>query len=417
MKRERVEAPRRAGSLFFYPVTARTPSSRLPHYTLVPSVEIAPVNDRPVLPIDHALGDHLLIATHRKRQPLRRARAALMQAHSLLGILLGYRLVDLRAQPDPLMTAEARIEELDARLAALEESLALLGDRWDKISDRRRPHYTPEQRFRIVRIRRVLHLSVHDAARLFRISADTIYKWDREARQEPAKETIGSLVQPKPPVRRYSDITHHIVQAMAMLGFGGHGKIAEYLANAAIRISKRTVGRYRREKHGPSPKGTPPPSQPAESHLDLVVTARFVHHVWMMDISTVPRLFGFRRFMIATIFDVFSRMPLAMETFAAQPDARQMTVLFDRTAQRYGRPSHFVSDQGKQFTSDLFQDVLAGLRVRQRFGAVGEKGSIAIIERFWRTIKDQAGLRPLPPLFREDLERRLELALTSRQRG
>jgi putative transposase len=318
-------------------------------------------------------------------------------------------LADLRAQDDPLMTAEARIEELEARLAAFEACVALIGERWERIPDRRRPRYTPEQRFRIVRIRRILHLSVHDAARLFRVSADTIYEWDREARREPKKNTIGSLVQPKPPVRRYSDITHHIVQAMAMLGFGGHGKIAEYLANAAIRISKRTVGRYRREKRVPPPPDTKSHSLPTSA--DRIVTARFVHHVWMMDISTVPRLFGFRRFLIATVFDVFSRMPLAVETFTSQPDARQMTIFFDRTAQRFGRPKHFVSDQGTQFTSNFFQDVLACLRVRQRFGAVGQKGSIAIIERFWRTIKEKAGLRPLPPLFREDLERRLELAL------
>jgi transposase InsO family protein len=362
-----------------------------------------------ILP-DHALGDHLLIAAGRSKRLLHKAHAILIDAHSLLGILLGYRLVELRAKDDPLMSAQAKIEELEARIATLDEILALLGARWDKIPDRERPHYTPEQRFRIVRIRRALHLSAGDTARIFRVSIDTIYEWDREARKEPEKETIGSLVKPKPPVRRYNDVTHHLVQTMGMLGFGGHQKIAEYLANGAIDVSKRTVGRYRKARRVPPPQGTPARPAPKPDG-PLAVTARFVGHVWMMDLTTVPRLFGFRRFFVATVFDAFSRMPMAVETFSSQPTATQITTLLARTAQRFGRPRHLISDQGAQFTSDLFRDVLACLRVRQRFGAVGEKGSIALIERFWRTIKQAARLRPLPPLTQDDLERRLEVAL------
>jgi transposase InsO family protein len=362
-------------------------------------------------PINRPLGDHLLIAGAKKKALLHHARAALVEAHSLLGLSLGYRLVDLRAKDDPLLASQAKIEELEARVAASEEIIALLGGRWDKIPDRERPHYTPEQRFRIVRIRRVLHLSVHDTAQIFRVSVDTIYEWDREARREPEKETIGSLVQPAPPARRYDDLTHHLVQTMGLLGFGGNLKIAECLANAAIRLSRRTVGRYRKQRRVPPPEGVPAPTTPRKPDRQLAVTARFVGHVWMMDLTTVPRLFGFRRFFVATVFDVFSRMPLAVETFSSQPSAARVTRLFDRAAQRFGRPKHFISDQGVQFTSELFQQVLSCLRVRQRFGAIGQKGSIAILERFWRTIKGAAGLTPLPPLNQQDLDRRLELAL------
>jgi transposase InsO family protein len=356
------------------------------------------------------LGDHLLIASgSHQNESLRKARATLMRAYSLLGTLLGYRLVDLRASGDKIMAAEAEIEELHVRVAALEEAVDLLGTRWDKIPARERPHYTPEQRFRIVRIRQVLRLSTLNTAHLFRISDDTIYEWDHEARQEPESETIGSLVRPQPPVRRYADVVHHLVQTMAMLGFGGHEKVAEYLANAAISISERTVGRYRKEKPVPAPEGAARTlDRPEDTHT---VIARFVGHVWMMDISTVPRLFGLRPFLVACVLDVFSRMPLAAQTFVSEPSAEQITMLFDRTSQRLGRPKHFVSDQGPQFTADLFKDVLDALRVQKRFGAVGRKGSIALIERFWRTIKQAARLRPLPPLTQNGLERRLAFAL------
>jgi hypothetical protein len=49
--------------------------------------------------------------------------------------------------------------------------------------------------------------------------------------------------------------------------------------------------------------------------------------------------------------------------------------------------------------------------VRQRFGTIGKKGSIALIERLWRTLKDTLGLRLLRPLVAEDLMEKLELGL------
>jgi hypothetical protein len=51
------------------------------------------------------------------------------------------------------------------------------------------------------------------------------------------------------------------------------------------------------------------------------------------------------------------------------------------------------------------------LGVKQRFGAVGKKGSIALIERLWRTLKDTLGLRLLRPLVAEDLMEKIEIGL------
>jgi hypothetical protein len=47
----------------------------------------------------------------------------------------------------------------------------------------------------------------------------------------------------------------------------------------------------------------------------------------------------------------------------------------------------------------------------QRFGAVGKTGSIALIERLWRTLKEALELKLLRPLFAEDLRRKVELGL------
>jgi hypothetical protein len=81
------------------------------------------------------------------------------------------------------------------------------------------------------------------------------------------------------------------------------------------------------------------------------------------------------------------------------------------TARRFGRPAHFVSDRARCFTGELFRRKLLWLGVKQRFGAVGKKGSIALIERLWRTLKDALGLRLLRPSAAEDLAATVELGL------
>jgi transposase InsO family protein len=80
-------------------------------------------------------------------------------------------------------------------------------------------------------------------------------------------------------------------------------------------------------------------------------------------------------------------------------------------ARRFGPPRHLVTDRGAQFTSELFGRTVAALGIRHRFGAVGKAGSIALIERFFRTVKDTMAVRLRPPLLLDDLVARLEVVL------
>jgi transposase InsO family protein len=111
------------------------------------------------------------------------------------------------------------------------------------------------------------------------------------------------------------------------------------------------------------------------------------------------------------VIDVFSRMPLAARVFLAEPGADAMMELVQQAIRSNGAPRHFVSDQGAQFTAGAFRTRLTSLGIRQRFGAIGKTGSIAIVERLWRTLKQTLILRFLKPLTRADLERRLKAGL------
>jgi transposase InsO family protein len=273
---------------------------------------------------------------------------ALMKATHLLGLALAERLRQYRESGDRVLDRFANLQEQALHVAYLREAVEIHGSRWDKLPERQRPHYTPEARFRIVRLRNLLALSATETARLFRVSATTVLRWEDEARGGLERDTVGSLLKPVPPVRRYADVVGHLVQTMTISG------------------------------------------------------------CW-----TSPRSPGFLRlssFKLAVVLDVFSRAPLAARVFFQEPSGRDIAKLLTRTARRFGPPRHSVSDQGAQLKSEPFRTALARLGIKHRYGAIGRTGSIAIIERFFRTLKTITGFRWRPPLLRRALENRLSLA-------
>jgi transposase InsO family protein len=58
-------------------------------------------------------------------------------------------------------------------------------------------------------------------------------------------------------------------------------------------------------------------------------------------------------------------------------------------------PKHLITDREGVFTCEAFAELLARWQVRQRFGAVGQHGSIAVTERLIWSVKHE-WLRRLP---------------------
>jgi transposase InsO family protein/DNA-binding XRE family transcriptional regulator len=256
----------------------------------------------------------------------------------------------------------------------------------------------------ILRIRSLLGLSQREAAQVFRVSIETIARWETEAAASDG-QTNRPLVASIPPVRRFADIVRATVKAMELAGFGGNDLIARTLARAGWKLSSRTVGRIRRERW-------PTPRLPVTaSTVRRAIRARYPNHIWMVDLTDVRGLFEISTFKVGAVFDVFSRMPLSARVFSREPTSADVARFVSGTATRYGRPVHFVSDRARCFTAQFFRRKLRRLDVKQRFGAVGKKGSIALIERLWRTLKDTLGLRLLRPLMAEDLMEKVEMGL------
>jgi transposase InsO family protein len=329
-------------------------------------------------------------------------RAVLEAAH-LLGLATGVHLRQLRSQDDPLRDLQARLElaELQARLAW--QVVDLLVARFARIPEQRRPHFTPAQRFLALEIKNLLSWSADRAATILLVCPNTIRHWEQQA--DPTARAVGSAVKPTPPVRRAADVVRHLAQRMAAAGFGGSDMIARVLARAGWKVSARSVSRYNREGLPPQPPG---PRAPDKTTSGPVIT-RFVHHTWMMDVTEIRALLG-RPFQVVAVFDAHSRVPLALRVLDHKPSAREAASLLRRAIRAFKAPRYVITDLGPEFAGAAFQLLARRSGIETRFASKDNIRATARLERFWRTLKDIAGVRGVfAPLTCDDLERRLEL--------
>jgi len=332
-------------------------------------------------------------------------RAALAAAH-LFGLAIGVLLRQLRAMNDPLATALAQAKEAEFKAAAFARAASILAARFDKLPRKKRPFYTPAQRFQILELKNLLGWPTDSVARLFRVCTHTILNWDRHA--DPAANTVGATVRLTPPVTRLADVARNTVQLMTGFGFGGDDMVASVLTRAGWKLSPRSVARIKKER--PMSKPTPPANDGPHKTTHPVV-ARFVHHVWMMDVTQIATFLGGTLY-LASVFDAFSRTPLALQTFDTRPGASAMARLLKTAVRTFGKAKYVITDQGGEFKGRIFRKTAARLGIRQRFGTVDRIFATARLERFWRTLKEIGRLKVEQPLILEDLERSLELALT-----
>lgn len=100
---------------------------------------------------------------------------------------------------------------------------------------------------------------------------------------------------------------------------------------------------------------------------------------------------------VAVVLDHHSRAVVHSAVFSKQPTAAETVALFDEAvAMAAAVPRYAVSDRGVQFR-EAYLAWCEGRGVRPRFGALGQHGSIAVVERFMRTLKDEALRRIVVP--------------------
>jgi putative transposase len=108
------------------------------------------------------------------------------------------------------------------------------------------------------------------------------------------------------------------------------------------------------------------------------------NHVWGMDITYIPMAKGF--VYLAAVVDWFSRRVLAWRVSITLDTVFCLEAMEEAVA-RYGTPEIFNTDQGCQFTSQDFTDLLKHHQIRISMDGKGAWRDNVFVERLWRSVK------------------------------
>jgi putative transposase len=126
------------------------------------------------------------------------------------------------------------------------------------------------------------------------------------------------------------------------------------------------------------------PQNPVFRYLlrDLDITR--ANHVWAMDITYIPMRKGF--VYLAVVLDWATRRVLSWRL------SNSLTTDFcieavEEAIQRHGTPEIFNTDQGSQFTSQEFVDLIQGHGIQMSMDGKGRWVDNVFVERLWKSVK------------------------------
>ncbi len=111
-----------------------------------------------------------------------------------------------------------------------------------------------------------------------------------------------------------------------------------------------------------------------------------VNHVWETDITYIPMRRGYM-FLMA-ILDVFSRYVVGWDVSSTM-DAQWCTSVLRTAIDEHGPPEISNTDQGSQFTSDVWIGTLKSHEVKISMDGKGRALDNIFVERLWRSVKHE----------------------------
>jgi putative transposase len=108
------------------------------------------------------------------------------------------------------------------------------------------------------------------------------------------------------------------------------------------------------------------------------------NHCWAADITYLPMARGFCY--LVAIMDWASRRVMAWR-LSNTLDTSFCVEALEEAIKKYGKPEIFNSDQGSQFTSDAFTDILNTHSISISMDSRGRWVDNVFIERLWRSVK------------------------------
>jgi len=168
----------------------------------------------------------------------------------------------------------------------------------------------------------------------------------------------------------------------------GSRKMAKLLNRQAYHVNRKRVQRLMRlmgiAAIYPRPKTSRPhPEDKIYPYLLRDLSISHSNQVWSSDITYIPMQNGFMY--LVAIMDLFSRYVLSWELSNTLESEFCVTAL--ENALSCHKPEIFNTDQGVQFTSNDFIEVVESHDVRVSMDGKGRFTDNIFIERLWRSLK------------------------------
>ena len=185
------------------------------------------------------------------------------------------------------------------------------------------------------------------------------------------------------------DLMREIDRAFTKWPFLGVRQMCAYLRLLGYGVGKKRVRRLMRLMGLEPVYQKPRTSTPHQEHKrypyllrDLPITR--ANQVWCADITYIPMRRGF--LYLVAVMDWHSRKVLSWRLSNTMDTDFCVTALEEALA-KYGKPDIFNTDQGSQFTSFAFTNVLRENGIRISMDGRGRWLDNVFIERLWRSLK------------------------------
>ena len=281
------------------------------------------------------------------------------------------------------MSADERDKEivfLRDQVHQLKTQVEILQKRYHAPS--KKPCYTLKERLFVLWHMEYFQIPRRKVTETFGIARSTLYRWLEQIQGET--ENTERHAWNKTP----EELAWLVWRIAGDNIQWGRIRIANQLKMLGLFLSASTV---RNILDRPRPRG-PSPASGNEFHEmedtgGCRIPASYPNHLWSVDLTEVQR-WGLWKIYILVAIDHFSRKVVAVVPLEG-PNAGWVINALEAAFAQFGIPKHLVSDQGPQFISAALAEFLSleEYRVKHRFGAVGQHGSIAVTERVIETLK------------------------------
>jgi len=171
--------------------------------------------------------------------------------------------------------------------------------------------------------------------------------------------------------------------------FAGSRMLRDLLNREGVEIGRRHVATLMKRMGVEAIYRRPNTSKPAPGNKIYPYLLRGLkidrpNQVWAMDITYIPMARGF--VYLAAVVDWFSRRVLSYRVSITM-EANFCVEALQEALTKYGAPGIFNTDQGSQFTSEAFTDVLIASKISISMDGKGAWRDNVFVERIWKSVK------------------------------